>query len=481
MSLLLQALQKAAKNREAAQQTPEAITGFATSSGSTLELEPGEIEPPEPRRAREFEPPPEQAPARPGRETPPEPSAQQAAVVVSAAASTREPGFNVVDWARDHPVHIFAVIAGIFLALYFAYVVIEIKYPGFWSRSGSIMSPAAPPPGPIARRSSEQGPAANPAPTPSDASAPMPDLLPPPPAGQTTQPAGTTGPNAVSPLPGAPSAPPPAPGSTVDIAVAPASPTPSPVAAIAASAPAASTSSEVETLPTPKQDRRTSPPRSAAVRSATEGPSSVRSENRLTVKASDNSAAINAQLTEAYELLQKGQMSQANSTYERVLAGDGRNIDALLGLASIAWQEGRTERAAEHYSRILQLDPHNAAAQSGLIGLLGRIDPTASETRLKQLITREPTGGLYFALGNLYADQRLWSQAQQSYFQAFQMEPTNPDYAFNLAVGLEHLGQRKPALGYYRKALDLSFARGRAGFDQQQVIARIGELSLANE
>ena len=82
-------------------------------------------------------------------------------------------------------------------------------------------------------------------------------------------------------------------------------------------------------------------------------------------------------------------------------------------------------------------------------------------------------------MGNLYAGERQWAQAQQAYFQAFQLEPTNPDYAFNLAVGLEHLNQSKAALAYYRKALDLSFARGRAGFDQKQVITRIGELSTA--
>ena len=208
-------------------------------------------------------------------------------------------------------------------------------------------------------------------------------------------------------------------------------------------------------------------------------PAPAEPESDITFKASDHSSTINTWLNTAYDQLQKGQLEAAQSTYDRVLASDGRNIDALLGLASIAWQQGQTEKASELYYRVLQLDPQNASAQSGLIGLMGRVDPTASETRLKQLISREPSGGLYFTLGNLYAGERLWAQAQQAYFQAFQLEPTNPDYAFNLAVGLEHLNQSKAALAYYRKALDLSFARGRAGFDQKQVITRIGELSAA--
>jgi tetratricopeptide (TPR) repeat protein len=105
--------------------------------------------------------------------------------------------------------------------------------------------------------------------------------------------------------------------------------------------------------------------------------------------------------------------------------------------------------------------------------MVGRVDPLASETRLKQLIAREPSGFLYASLGNLHAEQNQWAAAQQAYFHAFQIEPSNPDYAFNLAVGLEHLGQRGIAAGYYRQALDLARLRGHAGFDQARVAARL--------
>ena len=38
-------------------------------------------------------------------------------------------------------------------------------------------------------------------------------------------------------------------------------------------------------------------------------------------------------------------------------------------------------------------------------------------------------------------------------------------------------GQTRQALDYYRKALDLSFRKGRANFDQNLVIQRVGQLS----
>ncbi|MDP1717799.1 MAG: hypothetical protein Q8L40_06950, partial [Burkholderiales bacterium] len=104
-------------------------------------------------------------------------------------------------------------------------------------------------------------------------------------------------------------------------------------------------------------------------------------------------------------------------------------------------------------------------------------DPLAAESRLKQLISREPSPYLYFTLGNIYADQSLWAQAQQAYFQAHHLDPANADYAYNLAVGLEHVSQPKLALGYYRRAMQLASTKGRTNFSLPQTQERIAKLA----
>jgi tetratricopeptide (TPR) repeat protein len=190
---------------------------------------------------------------------------------------------------------------------------------------------------------------------------------------------------------------------------------------------------------------------------------------------------VDPTLMQAYEALQRGDLALARNLYEQVLLVEPRSIDALLGLGAIAWKEGRIEEAGQHYQRLLELEPRNPYAQAGLIAIIGGADPQASESRLRQLIAREPSAFLYFTLGNLYADQGQWPGAEQAYFQAYQLQPDNPDYAFNLAVGLERIGQIRPALDYYRKALDLSFRKGRANFDQNLVIQRVGQLSARVE
>ena len=190
---------------------------------------------------------------------------------------------------------------------------------------------------------------------------------------------------------------------------------------------------------------------------------------------------INPTLLQAYAALQQGDLAQARNLYQQVLGAEPRSRDALLGLGAISWKEGRIEEATQHYQRVLELEPRNTFAQAGLISIVGGADRQASESRLKQLIAREPSAFLYFTLGNLYADQGQWPGAQQAYFQAYQQQPDSPDYAFNLAVGLEHLGQIRLALDYYRKALDLSFKKGHANFDQSLVIQRVGQLSTRVE
>jgi len=92
------------------------------------------------------------------------------------------------------------------------------------------------------------------------------------------------------------------------------------------------------------------------------------------------------------------------------------------------------------------------------------------------LLRQQPQAAhLHFALGNLYAAQQRWPLAQQQYFEAFRLSPDNPDYAFNLAVALDRLGEEREALAFYRKALDLNH-RGLARFDSLAARARIQAL-----
>lgn len=186
---------------------------------------------------------------------------------------------------------------------------------------------------------------------------------------------------------------------------------------------------------------------------------------------------VDPQLQDAYSALQQNRLETAQTAYQKFLSAEPNNVEALLGLAAIAEQQKQPDQAAQYYMKALQTDPKNATAQTALIGLVGRADPQASEARLRQLLAREPSAFLYFTLGNLYAGQSQWPGAQDAYFQAHHLQSDNPDYAFNLAVSLEHLNQPKPALKFYQQALVLARNKGQAHFDLNLAQNRITRLS----
>ena len=184
-------------------------------------------------------------------------------------------------------------------------------------------------------------------------------------------------------------------------------------------------------------------------------------------------------LERAYAALLAGDGEAAAEAYRTVLGHEPGNRDARLGLAAVAARAGRWNEAAGHYTRILASHPADTVARAALIAI-HEGDPARGESRLKALLWSEPEGAhLHFDLGNLYAAQSRWPEAQQSYFNAYRFDRGNADYAYNLAVSLDHLAQPVSALGLYREAVDLS-RRRPASFEAAAVQQRISDLeSLA--
>jgi tetratricopeptide (TPR) repeat protein len=185
---------------------------------------------------------------------------------------------------------------------------------------------------------------------------------------------------------------------------------------------------------------------------------------------------VDPAVAEAYDLLQAGNVTAAKTAYERLLTTDPRNAEALHGIAAIALRQGKPAEAQAAFLRILEANPSDPAAQAGLIGLNGQIDPVAGESRMKSLLAAQGEMPVVsFALGNLYARQERWSEAQQAYFNAVTADAGNPDYLFNLAISLDQLHQPKLAAQYYGQALAAAESRP-AAFNRAQAVRRAHEL-----
>jgi Tfp pilus assembly protein PilF len=387
----------------------------------------------------------------------------RAATVMQAGGG---PVANVIAFFRGSPVMVIAALAVLCGIVFGIYVYLQISKPGIFVRQAATRPNDAPPP----------------APPPPPAAQPVPSGLPGTAAPEGPAVAGAPGP---APGPGV-SISPGAPASGTIMAPAVTAPGPLSSASVIASA----APMDLQRQPVAERPAEARPERGSAraerqaearVEARTAAPPAeppvAAGRERISVSASSAQPRLNPLLTQAYSQLQSGNVEEARTLYTRVNQAEPLNIDALLGLAYIAAQENRSEDAMKQYLRILQLNPRHAVTQGALIGLMGRADTAASESRLKQLIAREPSPFLHFVLGNLYADQSQWTQAQQAYFQAHHLEPDNPDYAYNLAVGLDHLRQSKLALNFYRRAEQLASAQGRSNFNLSHARERIRALS----
>ena len=179
----------------------------------------------------------------------------------------------------------------------------------------------------------------------------------------------------------------------------------------------------------------------------------------------------------AYSEYNKGNYTVAEAAYQGVLKDMPENRDALLGMAAIAWRKGNVQGAYEYYLKVLKLYPKDTVAATGIISLQDYADPLRSESIIKLMLREQPDMAfLHFALGNNYAAQSRWPEAQQAFFEAWRLQSDNPDYAYNLAVSLDQIGQARAAMDYNRKALELADAT-QVSFNTASVLSRVNDLS----
>lgn len=445
----MKALEKAAKDREGNDATANA---GASKDGMTLEPMPARAAAP-----RDAAP----AAAQPARSNAVAEAKQpaQAATVMKAGRSGSSAGGGIL---RTRPLLVlFSLLAGLGAVAYGGYVYLQLTNPALFAKQAPRPPQNAQitPPPPVAPAVAVNTPPSAPL-----ASLALPETEPAQ-AAQPVQPAQAAG----AAGKGAATAPPAIALTSVATGITTATSVATQTAAAVATRDPFKTAAPAANAPAPVV--------SAPLPQAPLVPVAESAREAIKVTAGATTPVINPLLTEAYTALNAGNLDASQRLYNQMLRSDPGSVDALLGLAAIATQQGSSEEATRRYLKVLELEPRNALAQAGLIGILGRADPQSSETRIKQLITREPAAAyLHFALGITYVDQKRWPDAQQAFFQAHQLQPDNPDYAFNLAVALEHIGQPKAALDYYRRAVQLAAIKGRTNFSTVAAEDRIGKL-----
>lgn len=236
----------------------------------------------------------------------------------------------------------------------------------------------------------------------------------------------------------------------------------------------------------PKQQQQTKvspPPQSGSARAEAPAPRAPSQASRAPASPSKLSVhpavpLVHPKLQAGWLAYNQGDLAVARANYEAVVRDEPSNRDALLGMAALEVRANRPTEAESYYRKLLEINPRDPHAQAGMLALRAHMtDPVQAESKVKSLLAGDPEAHvLYFTLGNEYAQQRRWPEAQQAYFKAFSGDPENPDFAYNLAVSLDHVRQPKLALEYYRRAISLAQQRS-SNFDQNLARNRVQELA----
>ncbi len=213
----------------------------------------------------------------------------------------------------------------------------------------------------------------------------------------------------------------------------------------------------------------------------TRTPDTSEQKQVLSIAYSKQPDPINSLLKDAYNAFHRQDYARSQQLYRRVLQREDRNRDALLGLAAIGIKQQNFASAQHYYKKLLQQDPRDSIAVAALSNLNALQSSQLDETQLKLLLKSQPDQAhLHFALGNLYARQHRWPEAQSAYFNAWSSDNKNADYSYNLAVSLDHINKPAQAIRFYKLSLQLYHASS-APFTDEAILKRIRNLEAFSQ
>lgn len=236
-----------------------------------------------------------------------------------------------------------------------------------------------------------------------------------------------------------------------------------------------------------QQQPQTSTAASQKTSAVKQAPAKARPQSRDTGKAINNDNysfaktekedPVSSLLDAGWKAYNDGDYELARRSYENALAREANNRDALLGIAATAIKQDRMEEAIKAYSYLVELDPRDPIAVAELANLKNQSINNLGESKLKQLLRQQPDAAhINFALGNISADKQAWPQAQQYYFDAWQSDSGNADYAFNLAISLDQIGKREQAKKFYSESIKLAASQNQS-FSIDAASQRLQQLS----
>ena len=184
---------------------------------------------------------------------------------------------------------------------------------------------------------------------------------------------------------------------------------------------------------------------------------------------------MNQQLKEAVALDQGGNLAAAMAGYEKVLAREPRNIDALFLLGRAHCQQGKFERGAEILRKAIQLNPKHAHAHNLLGMALNRLGrPQEALACFERALATDAQSALALLnKADTLSALGQHAEALMEYDKALVVDRTNVVGWCNRGIALEALGRDSAAAESFQRALALNPNLAEIHFNLANVFLRL--------
>lgn len=157
----------------------------------------------------------------------------------------------------------------------------------------------------------------------------------------------------------------------------------------------------------------------------------------------------------AYDLLLHGQYQGALALYDQVLKIDDKSLPGLLGKAIALHKLRNFAEARQLYQRVLAIDPNNREALTNFTSLVATQAPAVALAELRELQKTNPDfSPIPAEVATIEANSGNLIGAISSFNRAIQLSPENGLYRLNLAILQDRAGMVAEAVASYQAALD---------------------------
>ncbi len=156
--------------------------------------------------------------------------------------------------------------------------------------------------------------------------------------------------------------------------------------------------------------------------------------------------------------LNRGEQDQALAEFEKALALDAKNADALLNIGSLKAAQGRSAEAEHFVKRALAVNPNSAAALAQLGEIQRDLGNMEEAVRLFQeaRAVDDSQPFVYLGLGDVLQRSGRYREAEEAFRRVLELDPDSFKARYNLGVTHANQGNVEEAERYYREALELN-------------------------